>query len=150
MFPWTFLSRFLVHTTAMYNISYVSGVVAGQLSAPPPTCPGGTFTFRCTVGGAMTGTTIWRVNGSSNSTTNLCVLSHLRTGAVSTCIPSGASHLFTAMPESGFGGNGPFTSTLRATADPVLNGTLVECFGPDFTLDSGNRVGSSTIQIVGQ
>ena len=145
MFPWTFLSRFLVHTTAMYNISYVSGVVAGQLTSPPPTCPGDTFTFRCTVTGS--GITQWRVNSSSS---NLCTLSHVSTGTVSTCMPSGASHLFTAMPESGFGASGPFTSTLSATADPVLNGTLVECFGPGATLDSGNRVGSSIIQIVGQ
>ena len=133
----------------MYNISYVSGDVAGQLTAPPPTCPGDTFTFRCTVGGVMTGTTIWRVGGSSSSS-NLCALSHLTTGPASTCMPSGTSYLFTAMSESGFGGNGPFTSTLSATADPVLDGTLVECFGPASTLDSGNRVGNSTIQIVGQ
>ena len=46
--------------------------------------------------------------------------------------------------------SGPFTSTLSATADPVLDYTLVECFGPAATLDPGNRVGNSTIQIVGQ
>jgi len=56
----------------------------------------------------------------------------------------------TATPESGFGSSGPFTSTLSATADPVLDGTLVECFGPAATVDLGNRVGNSTIQIVGQ
>ena len=126
----------------------LSGGVTGQFTAPPSTCPGGTFTFRCTVGGAMTGTTVWRVNGSSSSSTNLYALSHLATGAANTCMPSGASHPFTATPESGFGSSGPFTSTLSAPADPVLDGTLVECF--DSTLDSENRVGKYTIQIVGQ
>ena len=144
MFALTFLSRFLAHTTAMYNISYVSGHVTGQFTAAPPTCPGDTFTFICTVAGS--GTTLWRVNGSSN----LCSLAHISAGTISICMPSGASHPFTATPESGFGTSGPFTSTLSATADPVLNGTLVECFGPAVTLDSGNRVGSSIIKIVGQ
>ena len=75
----------------------------------------------------------------------------MSTGAI-ICMPSGASHPYTATPESGFGGStGPFTSTLSATADPVLNGTLVECFGPaGVNLDTGNRVGNSTIQIAGQ
>ena len=145
MFPWTFLSRFLVHTTAMYNISYVSGNVAGQLFAALSTCPGGTFTFRCTVSGS--GITQWRVNGSNS---NLCLLQHVSPGTTSTCMPSGTSHPFTATPESGFGTSGPFISTLSATADPVLDGTLVECFGPAASLDSGNRVGNGTIQIVGQ
>ena len=87
------------------------------------------------------------MNGSSN----LCTLSHIST-ATATCGPSEGSRAFTATPESGFGpgASGPFTSTLSATADPVLNGTLVECFGPAATADSGNRIGNSTIQVVGQ
>ena len=123
----------------------LSGYVAGQLTAASPTCPGDTFIFRCTVTGS--GTTLWRVNGSSN----LCTLLHISTATV-TCGPSEGSRAFTATPESGFGPgeSGPFTSTLSATADPVLDGTLVECFGPGGTTDSGNRVGNSTIQIVGQ
>ena len=119
-----------------------SGDVAGQFTAPPPTFPGVTFTFRCTVTGS--GSTQWRVNGSSN----LCTLPHVSSGNVSICTPSGASHPFTATPESGFGTSGPFTSTLSATADPVLDGTLVECFGPGNNVDQGNRVGNGTIQIV--
>ena len=93
----------------------------------------------------MSGVTIWRVGGSSN----LCVLVHISTAAV-ICMASEASHHFTATPESGFGASGPFTSTLSATADPILDDTLVECFGPAANLDPGNRVGDSTIQIVGQ
>ena len=87
------------------------------------------------------------MNGSSN----LCILVHISTGTA-TCGPSEGSRAFTATPESGFGpgASGPFTSTLSATADPVLNGTLVECFGPGATLDSGNRVGNNTIKIAGQ
>ena len=84
-----------------------------------------------------------------NSSSNLCTLVHISTG-IDICGPSEGSDAFTATPESGFGGSAPFTSTLSATADPVLNGTLVECFGPAVTLDSGNRVGSSTIQIAGE
>ena len=43
-----------------------------------------------------------------------------------------------------------FSSTLNGTATPTLNGTLVECFGPANNIDPGDRVGSSTIQILGQ
>ena len=42
-----------------------------------------------------------------------------------------------------------FTSTLSGTATLALNGTLVECFGPANNVDPGNRVDSSTIQILG-
>ena len=126
-----------------FHVLFSPGDATGQLTGPPPTCPGGIFTFICTVTSDINGITIWRVN-SSNS--NLCVLSHILTGTISTC---GTSHLFTAISETGFGANGPFTSTLSATADPVLDGTLVECFGPAATVDPGNKVGSSTIQIVG-
>ena len=119
------------------------GDAVGQFIPAPTTCPGDTFTFRCTVTGS--GNTIWKVNGSSK----LCNLLHISTSTV-ICLPSGASRPFTATPESGFGTSGPFTSTLSATADPALDDTLVECFGPGPTLDSGNRVGSSTTQIVGQ
>jgi len=38
------------------------GNVAGQFTAAPPTCPGDTFVFRCTVGGGNAGVTIWRVS----------------------------------------------------------------------------------------
>ena len=132
------------HCYVQYILYFISDDVVGQFTAAPPTCPGETFTFRCTVTGS--GTTLWRVNGSSN----LCSLAHVSAGAASTCTSSGTSHLFTVTPESGFGTSGPFTSTLSATADPVLDYTLVECFGPAATLDPGNRVGNSTIQIVGQ
>ena len=120
------------------------GDVACQFTAAPPTCSGSTLTFRCIVAGS--GTTLWRVNGSSN----LCTLVHLSTSA-DTCGPSGGIDTFTAIPETGFGTSGPsYSSTLSGTASSALDGTLVECFGPVSSLDSGNRVGSSTIQVLGQ
>ena len=115
--------------------------MAGQFYPAPPTCPGSTITFRCTVTGS--GTTLWRVNGSSN----LCALSHLTTGNAS-CGPIEGSHAFTAAPGIGFGRGGPsFSSTLSG---PALDGTVVECFGPAATLDPKDRVGDSTIQTIGQ
>ena len=127
-------------------IYILPGDVTGQFTAAPPTCPGRNITFRCTVNGS--GTTLWRVGGSSN----LCTLLHGVNDTVSTCMPNGASRPFTAMPESGFGpgSSGPFTSTLSATTDPVLDGTLVECYGPDGTLNLESRVGSSSIETIGQ
>ena len=120
------------------------GNVAGQLIPAPPTCPGSTITFKCTVYGS--GTTLWRVDGSSN----LCNLVHLST-STDTCGPSGKTDAFTANPETGFGtSNHSFTSTLSSTVTTALNGTLVECFGPASSLESGNRVGSSIIQVLGQ
>lgn len=120
------------------------GDVAGQFIPAPPACSGRTLTFRCTVVGS--GTTLWRVNGSSN----LCSLAHLSTSP-DTCGPSGRIDTFTATPGSGFGTSGPsYSSTLSGTASSALDGTLVECFGPVSSLDLGNRVGSSTIQVLGQ
>ena len=113
--------------------------VTGQMIAAPPTCPGDTFTFKCTVVGNMSGLTIWRMNRS-----NECILIH-RTSSPSIC---GAT--FTATPGTGYGTNTTsYLSTLSGTADPALNGTLFECFGPDSNVDPGNRIGSSTLQILG-
>ena len=126
------------------SVPISSGGVAGQFIPAPPTCPGGTITFRCTVTGS--GTTLWRVNGSSN----ICTLVHLST-STDTCGPSRKTDAFTANPETGFGtSNHSFTSTLSSTVTTALNGTLVECFGPLSSLESGNRVGSSIIQVLGQ
>ena len=110
--------------------------------AAPPTCPGDTFTFKCTVTGDMSGVTIWRVGGSSE-----CALIHRITSS-SIC---GASDSFIARSGSEFGTSGPsFTSTLSGTATPALNGTLIECFGPANSVDSANRFGASLLWILGQ
>ena len=88
----------------------------------------------------MKAITLWRVNG----TMALCTLSQLSIGPEN-CGPNTA---FTASP-----GNidaTSFSSTLSGTADPALDGILVECFGPDNNLEIGNRVGGSPIRIVGQ
>ena len=115
--------------------------VAGQFHPALSTCPGSIITFKCTVNGS--GTTIWRVGGSSN----LCALLHLSTGNAS-CGPIEGSHAFTAAPGIGFGTSGPsFSSSLSG---PALDSTAVECFGPDSTLDPDNRVGNSAIQTIGQ
>ena len=80
------------------------------------------------------------MNGSSE-----CILSHNTAGA--TCGSGGA---FRATPETGFGTNATsYSSTLSGTATPALNGTLVECFGPDLNRTAENMVGSSTLQILG-
>ena len=132
-----------INTNVLHNIlSPGSCYVAGQFFPALSTCPGGTITFKCTVNGS--GTTIWRVNGSSN----LCTLAHLSTGNAS-CGPIEGSRAFTAAPGYGYGTGGPsFSSTLSG---PALDGTVVECFGPAATLDPGNnRVGNCTIQIKGQ
>ena len=95
----------------------------------------------------MSGTTLWRVNGSSN----LCSLSHFSTGDA-TCEPNGRNNVFTARPGSGFGPGTTatsFLSTLSGTATLALNGTLVECFGPAIDVDPWNRVGISATLIVG-
>ena len=116
------------------------GDAAGQFTAARPTCPGDTFTFRCSVSGNINGVTIWRVGGSIE-----CILVHSAT-SIAVC-----GNVFTARPEAGFGTNGlSFSSTLSGTANPALNGTLVECFGPANNVDPGNRVGGSTLQIIGQ
>ena len=120
-----------------------SGDVTAQLAAPPPTCPGDTFSFTCTVVGDMSGITIWRVNGSSN----LCTLPHVSTGTA-TC---GPSNDLIATPGTWFGTNATFySSTLSRIAATALNGTLVECFGPNNSVDTGNRVNCSTLWILGQ
>ena len=119
------------------------GDVAGQFIPAPPTCPGDTFTFRCTVTGDMSGITIWRVNGSSN----LCVLAHVSTSPAN----CGPSRYFRVTPGTGFGTSATFyLSTLSGTATLAMDGTLVECFGPANNVDPENRVGDSTLQILGQ
>ena len=65
--------------------------------------------------------------------------------------PCGSGSPFTATSGTGFGTSATsFSSTLTGTATSELDGTLVECFGPAFSRDAGNRVGGSTLQIVGQ
>ena len=130
----------------MYTcILYFSpGHVTAQFTTAPPTCPGDTFTFRCTVTGERSGLTIWRVNGSSE-----CFLLHRVVSISSYCGPSIA---LIASSGTGFGTTNAtsFSSTLSGTAFPTLNGTLVECFGPAINVDPGNRVGNSALQILGQ
>ena len=124
----------------MINIS--PGDVTGQFTAAPPTCPGDTFTFRCTVTGDMNGITIWRVGGSIE-----CNLVHRSTSS-SIC---GPSDTFIARSGTGFGtGATSYSSTLSGRATSAQNDTLVECFGPANNVDPGNRVGGSTLQILGQ
>ena len=108
-----------------------------------PTCPGGTMIFTCTVTGDRDGVTLWRVGGSSE-----CLLSHNTAGTTSTCGPGSA---FTATPGTGFGTTSAtsFSSKLSGNATSELNGTLVECFGPALSRVAGNRVGNSTIHILG-
>ena len=128
-----------MYTCILY---FISGDVSAQLTAPPPTCPGDTFSFRCTVSGDMSGFTIWRVGGSSE-----CILLHRSTSS----IICGPSDDLIAIFGTGFGTSATFfSSTLNGTATPTLNGTLVECFGPANNIDPGNRVGSSALQILGQ
>ena len=118
------------------------GNVAGQFTPAPPTCPGDTFTFRCTVVGDMRGITNWRASGSSE-----CSLIHRSTSS-SICGPSDS---FIARSGSGFGTSGPsYTSTLSGTATPALNSTLVECFGPANNVDPANRIGASLLWVLGQ
>ena len=122
----------------------ISGYVAGQFTVPPPTCPGDTFSFRCTVTGDMSGVTLWKVGSSSE-----CLLPY---STVHNPRPCGTASGFIVRPGTGFGITSAtsFSSTLSGTATPELNGTLVECFGPQFSRDAGNRVGSSSLQILGQ
>ena len=88
----------------------------------------------------MNAITLWRVNG----TMALCTLSQLSISS-ELCGPNDA---FTATPGSVNATS--FLSTLSGTADPKIDGILVECFGPDNNVEIGNRVGGSPIQIVGQ
>ena len=99
--------------------------------------------FTCTVTGDRNGVTIWRVDGSSE-----CLLTHNTAGATSNCGPGSA---FIARSGTGFGTSATsYSSTLSGTATSTLNGTLVECFGPTFSIDTDNRVGDSTIQVLGK
>ena len=100
--------------------------------------------FTCTLTGDRNGVTIWRVDGSSE-----CILSHSTADTTSTCGPDSA---FTATAATGFGTTNAtsFLSTLSGTTTSTLNGTLVECFGPNLNRDPGNRVGDSTLQILGE
>ena len=126
-----------------FHWSISPGDVTGQFTAAPPTCPGDTFTFRCTVTGDRNGITIWRVNGSSE-----CSLVHNTAGDPSSC---GSNSPFTVTTGTGFGTSAnSFTSTLSGTATTILNGTRVKCFGPALSRNAGNVVGNSTLQIVGQ
>ena len=117
--------------------------VAGQFTAAPPTCPGDTFTFICTVMD-MSGVTIWRVGGSTE-----CSLLHSTASAPRTC---GSTRVFTVTPGTEFGTTGAtsFSSTLSGTATTALNGTLVECFGPGLDRVAENAVGNTTMQVIGQ
>ena len=86
--------------------------------------------------------TTWRVGGRRVE----CALAHTSPHVITHCGPH-----FTARPKSGFGtSTPPYTSTLNGTAIPALNGTLVECFGPHISIGTGNRVGNSTLQILGK
>ena len=138
------LGNLVKHYIGMHRSVYsLPGDVAGQFTAAPPTCPGDTFTFKCTVTGDRNGITIWRVGGSSE-----CTLLHSTVDAPRPCW-SGSP--FTVTPGTGFGTSATsYSSTLSGTATSALNGTLVECFGPALSRESRNRVGGSTLQTIGQ
>ena len=126
----------------MSACTFSPGDVTGHFTPAPPTCPDDTFIFECNVSGSKYLFTTWRVNGSGD----VCALAHTAPNAIAHCGPH-----FTARPKSGFGtSTPPYTSTLNGTAIPALNGTLVECFGPHISLHTRNRVGNSTLQILGQ
>ena len=136
-FPWC--------TQLVCILYFLSGDVAAQFTAAPPTCPGGTFTFRCTVTGDRNGYTIWRVGGSSGHIFSLSTV-----GAVSTC---GPGNTLTARSGTGFGGSGAsYSSTLSGTATSALNGSYTgrvlwtrlcqKCWE--------HMVGSTTLQLSGQ
>ena len=77
-----------------------------------------------------------------------CTLAHRTAGASSTC---GAGGAFTATSGTEFGTSAnSYSSTLSGIATSALNGILVECFGPSLPRDSGNRVGDSTLKILGE
>ena len=136
-----------LHVVSHVTMYLSSGHGAGQFNAAHPTCLGDTFNLSCTVVGNTTGFTIWRVGGNS---TNECPLIHSSTSPSSVCGPGRA---FIARGETDFGPGTSatsFSSTLSGTATPALNGTLVECFGPANNVDPENRVGNTTLQILGQ
>ena len=78
-----------------------------------------------------------------------CPLVHSTADRISQCGPDMA---FTARSGTGFGTTNAtlFSSTLSGTATSVLNGTLVECFGPGLNRTAENMVGNSTFWILGQ
>ena len=64
--------------------------------------------------------------------------------------PCGHGSLFIVTPGTEFGTRATsYSSTLSGTATSALNGTLVECFGPAFSRESENKVGKSTLHILG-
>ena len=77
-----------------------------------------------------------------------CSLLHSTASAPRIC---GSTSVFTVTPGTEFGtGATSYSSTLSGTATLALNGTLVECFGPALSREPENRVGNSTLQIIGQ
>ena len=141
-----YISLVLLHTVAHFRVMYLPpGYGAEQFNASHSTCLGDTFNFSCTVDGNSNGYTIWRVGGGSND----CTLIHSSSTSSPTC---GPGNVFTARAKTGFGSQTSatsFTSTLSGTADPGLNGILVECFGPANNVDPSNRVGGSNLYITG-
>ena len=128
--------------TLSHSIYSPQGCDAGQFTGAPPTCPGDTITFQCTVGD-VNGITIWRL-----AETKECTLLHSTADDPGPC---GSDSPFTVTTETGFGTSATsFTSTLRGTATTPLDGTLVECFGPALSREEDNTVGNSTLQILGQ
>ena len=130
----------------MSACTFSPGDVTAHITPAPPTCPDDTFTFECVVSGRIPGSielfTTWRAGGSRD----VCALAHTSPNTIAQCGPH-----FTARPKSGFGTSGPsYSSTLSGTAIRELNGTLVECFGPNISLHTWNRVGNSTLKILGQ
>ena len=90
----------------------------------------------------MNGVTIWRLGASGD-----CPLVHSDAGASSSCGPGDD---FMAAAGTGFGTNATsFMATLSGTATSSLDGMRVQCF-PDLSRDPGNRVGDSTLQIIGR
>ena len=77
-----------------------------------------------------------------------CTLLHSTASAPGLC---GSGSPLTVTTQTGFGTSASsFSSTLSGIATSELNGTLVECFGPALSRESENRVGGSTLQILGQ
>ena len=140
---WLNTTQFYLHIVVHVSVVYFPpGDVTGQFTVPPATCPGDTFTFICTVTGDRNGLTTWRVGNGSND----CSLQHGSPHPTSCRL----SDAFTARSMTGFGQEATlFSSTLSGTATPGLDGILVECFGPANNVDQGNRVGGSTLQILG-
>ena len=65
--------------------------------------------------------------------------------------PCGPDSPFTVKTGIGFGTSATsYSSTLSGNATSALNGTLVECFGPDLDRDAANTVGKNIFQILSQ